>query len=189
MTPPNDLDYVQPLDIIDITETHYEVSIPESLHIHTSPQTPLATWQQYITMLPIWDQQILHGVTTDIMSIWESLLYPNTLWHIASDGSYKDGRASYAWTLHTTQSQYYNGTGQVFGNPITAFRAELFGMCAWYCALHHVIQYLQLENTIKIQPFTDNTKVIHYHKHIIQGIPIPHPYNIITLRSGNMELL
>ena len=110
-----------------------------------------------------WEQNIIQTLDADILALWESLIQLNAIWTIASDGSYTGNKAVYTWLLHTPNKQQYAGTGPITGNPLSAFRAELFGMCSWYCMVTHVITYLQLENTIQICPFTDNTKVIQYH--------------------------
>ena len=147
--------------------------------------TPLATRQQYVDYLSPWEQNIIHDLEMNILDIWESLIQPNAIWTIASDGSYTGTKAAYAWILHTPTKQQYAGTGPITGNPLSAFRAKLFGMCAWYCVVTHVIAYLQLENTIQICPFTDNTKVIHYHHHIISEkllqTPYQDNYNLFTM--------
>ena len=68
--------------------------------------------------------------------------------------------------MHNGNTQINVGTGIVTGKPTTAFRAELYGVTAWYCCLYHLHHYLQYSPTASIKAYTDNTKVISYH-HLI----------------------
>ena len=61
------------------------------------------------------------------------------------------------------------GQGMAPGNPTSAFRAELFGLVAWHCGLYHIFEYYGLSSDITIQPYSDNTKLIVYHQHIINN--------------------
>ena len=62
------------------------------------------------------------------------------------------------------------------GNPLTSFRAELHGLVAWQCCLFHLTQFYDIKAKITIQPYSDNTKVIDYHHHIINNTLPRDPY-------------
>ena len=61
----------------------------------------------------------------------------------------------------------HKNEGSAPGNPMSAFRSELYGVVTWYCCLVHVMEYLNISSTVHITPYTDNVKVIKYHQHMI----------------------
>ena len=166
-TPPTSLPNLQPLDILVQDNNTYHVSIPiQAATSHPIP-TPPTTWQAYLFQLPLWERRMIRDMQTSAMSIWHHLTKSKTEVIIVTDGSYKTNKASYAWIMHDGVQQITTGNGMVSGNPITAFRSELFGIVAWYCCVYHAINYLQHDHKFSIDPYTDNNKVIQYHQQVL----------------------
>ena len=175
-TPPNQLQQVIPMDIVKRTTTEVTLTIPDTPVPPQPTSTILLTWQQYISHLSHWEKGIINDVTTDIQYLWKNLTIGDQHWKIISDGSYADLKSAYSWIIYDGKQQIQKCTGMTPGNPATAFRAELYGVLSWYCCLFHVLQYFEIRSKVQITPFTDNTKVIHYHQCMRQDVDLKQPF-------------
>ena len=97
-----------------------------------------------------------------------NISFAHQQWTIVHDGSYLHNTAAYSWQICYNYRCLLTGQGSAPGNPSSAFRAELFGMVAWYCALYHITKYYGISPTAHLTPYSDNIKLIHYHKHVIK---------------------
>jgi len=158
---------VYPLDIIQRNEHYTDVTQFTQLPKNLPVVQPPTTWEEYINIQHPWEATILTNATSEITRISLQIYHDNTIWHIASDGSYKDHRGAYAWILSDGNTKLQQGTGLALGNPATAYRSELYGITAWYCCLYHVMKYFGIRSSKIIQPYSDNTKVIATHKMIL----------------------
>jgi hypothetical protein len=68
---------------------------------------------------------------------------------------------SYAWVLAGRGKPILvNGEGQVWGNPMTSYRAEAFGKLAWICFLNRFIQLNKVKVKCTIKSYCDNEAVV-----------------------------
>ena len=102
-------------------------------------------------------------------TFWLQLPGQHHNWEIVHDGSYLHPKAAYAWRIYSSENCILEGQGMAPGNPSSAFRAEIFGLMAWYCGLYHIMTYYGISPNVQIQSYSDNNKLIHYHHHIIHG--------------------
>ena len=164
-TPPEDLDLIQPLDILRQNAHQYTVSLPVPVPLPRS--IPISkTWSHYVHNLHQWDQSILKEYHSDVPTIWQEIVKCDRQWDIITDASYSKNTAAYAWLINAGTNIIFTGKGQVTGNPLTAFRAELYAVMVWHCVLYHVMKYLDLTTSITVTPHTDNATVIQYYETI-----------------------
>ena len=136
----------------------------------------ITTLELYTQQLASWERKLLLDTGYNKKPLWEAIMEANTSWIAASDGSHNDFRASYAWTLSNGTTIVQHGQGLVQGNPITAFREELYGLLAIYCTLYHITHYYDIYKQLTIQPHVDATTVIKYHQYIINSTYPNTPY-------------
>ena len=174
-TDPQHISNCEPMDLLRKTRTYYKVSPP--VPILSPPPAPgrPTTWKQYVGTLNKWEMHNIQAMS-DTSSNWHYLLRHEEHWIAISDGSYFHNRGAYSWVIHDKINTLFMGKGYSSGNPITPFRAELHGIVAWYCCLVHIATYYDIHTKIQIQPYTDNVKVINYHRHIIQQTAPHSPY-------------
>ena len=161
-THPQNLEDIVPIDIIQDTETFYIVSIPH--HPNTPPQKPLLilTWEHYQAKLHPWERRMIHDAP-NINTLWQHFHPDGQEWVIVSDGSYASNTGGYSWVIHSDGKNLHNGKGTVSGNPITAFRSELYGLVGALCCITHIILYFDISSSIIIRYYSDNTKVLKYY--------------------------
>ena len=183
-TPPQLLTSLTPMDIHKLTSNHIVLNVPDIPSPSDQPNTYISTWTQYLTTLPSWEQRIINDVSTDLRDIWEPLQHGNTQWTIISDGSYANNNGAYSWVIYNNGKQITQSIGMVPGNPVTAFRAELFGITTWYICISHVLEYFDLTSHIRITPYTDNAKVLQYHNMMTtpetRKPPFFHDYDLVS---------
>ena len=168
-TPPHGLQNLQPIDIIKTTQNYYKVTIPIPITTTITRPPNITLWHQYSATLTSWDKQIVQATTPDLPQLLSRISTNNENWIAVHDGSYYNNQGSYAWTIQHHTNKIISGKGQVSGNPITSFRAELHGLVAWHCCLFHLTNFYDIMAKITIQPYSDNTKVVEYHQHILNN--------------------
>ena len=83
-----------------------------------------------IESLPLWEKELIHcHKLFDNDETLSRLLSMDIV--IATDGSYKDDKGSYGWIITTPNGIYLaKGSGTVFGNTLSSFRCEGYGILA-----------------------------------------------------------
>ena len=161
-TPPTGINGLEPLDVLKTSDTSYLVSLPVPIVADKSSVSSYTTWHQYLSSLTPWERSLLNDLNHNIEDCWSAFIHLPKKWHIVSDGSYEYPKASYSWIIHNEHKIILSATGAVSGNPPTALRAELQGVLAWYCVIHHIITYYDLHPNIEVYAYSDNTTAIAY---------------------------
>ena len=134
-TPPHQLINIQPVDLVAQTQDYYDI-LPPIINIPIDANLrPITTWTEYQQNLIPWERQCIQDAQTSLLDYWIQLQESTPTWSVVSDGSYKNDKAAYAWIVTNGNKIIQQGTGTVSRNPITAFRAELHGLVAWYPTL------------------------------------------------------
>jgi hypothetical protein len=128
-------------------------------------QTPdKSQWDGILESIPQWERHIIEGYKlsgTEQQALIEKLENPKECIMIVSDGGVKDGMGSFGWVLAAEgEPILVKGSGQVWGNPMTSYRAEAFGKLAWICFLNRFIQLTKVKVNCMIKTYCDNESVI-----------------------------
>ena len=164
------------MDILRQTSHTVKLTPPASIEHQIVAPPHCFTWSSYVNQLHPWEQCVLKNSIPDPSILWTHLIRRDQQWMIISDGSYVMNTAAYAWIIHDDNQILHRSQGMAPGNPMTAFRSELYGVVTWYCCIAHILKYLDIRPTVTILPYTDNMKVIKYHTHLITSSQDKFPF-------------
>jgi hypothetical protein len=76
---------------------------------------------------------------------------------VVSDGSFKEGKGTYAWVLGTKKEICVEARGTAFGQSVSSNMAELCGILSWLLFMYHYTTYFNINIKCILRPFCDNS--------------------------------
>jgi hypothetical protein len=120
------------------------------------------TFQQYVLSLPLWEQELLKGLTTSHSMEAASIMLQSTpALMCASDGSVIGKTATYSWIIATKNRQrIFKCNGPAPGWKPNSFRAEAYGLLSLTIFLQHLSTYTGQQINTPTTVLIDNKALI-----------------------------
>lgn len=132
-----------------------------SSRISTPRPTQPRSWMRYVRGLPLWEQFLLQHV--HMLSHYDEIIsyFRSSRIYLVSDGGYNSARGGFGWALGTETAELIHGWGVATGNPLSSYRAELFGRLSGFRFLFHFLRFFAASSVqIDLHTFCDNQSVI-----------------------------
>jgi hypothetical protein len=127
-----------------------------------NPTEDTEYFSSYLTTIPSWEAALISNI--DIKAPSKYILYqfecPETTLHIVSDGSFIAPKGAYGWVIANDNTILIESNGIALGEPMTAYRSEIYGKLAWLLFIKHYTTFNNIQIQCKIRNFCDSTKVI-----------------------------
>ena len=153
-----------PNDIIPVDGTYNKenISINSVSSIQPTPiKIKSKTWQEYITNLPLWEQQLLSNIKIHSTEKLIKILKAKEKIYMCSDGGAVKEVGSYGAVIASVTEILLELDGQVYGHTPRSFRSEAYGMLAILLTLFHFKIFHNIKCNIKPYIICDNSGLLH----------------------------
>ena len=157
----------------------HKTSIDSTYTTPTSHPT-INSFHDYILTLQHWERELLtlHTIHSDLESMFAAL---HSRFIIATDGSANEGKGSFGWVIATSDDGAIVATGQgtAFGENISSFRCEAYGiLAALQFILHIHYYYHQPQPHYPITWWCDSKSLIQQIQSNRSNLPNPNRYKL-----------
>jgi hypothetical protein len=135
---------------VDVEQEHNQYVIPSVVSsIMDPPPVPLTpnTWQDYLSSLPQWEQELIADSTIVERRLLFQALRPDHLIYLASDGGAADRRGSFGALIASCDTILAECGGRALGADPRSFRAEGYGLLAILRLAFHLRNFYHTYNS------------------------------------------